>query len=65
LENVRAYYAEGGEDFVKMMQEGVLRSADDVKQAVEDMRATGADELCFWPQVNHLDQVDRLADIVF
>ena len=62
--NVRAYYQAGGDDFVKMMQKSLLTTADQVREAVEDMKATGADELCFWPQLNHLDQVDKLADIV-
>jgi len=65
LANVRAYYEAGGEDFVKMMQSGVLRTPEQVKQAVEDMKSVGADEICFWPQVNHLDQVEKLAQIVF
>jgi alkanesulfonate monooxygenase SsuD/methylene tetrahydromethanopterin reductase-like flavin-dependent oxidoreductase (luciferase family) len=65
LANVRAYYQAGGEDFVKMMQDGVLTTPDQVRQAIEGMKSTGAEELCFWPQLNHLDQIDKLADIVF
>ena len=65
LSNVRAYYEAGGEDFVQTMQGRVLTTADQVRQAVEEMKSTGADELCLWPQVNRLDQVDKLADIVF
>ena len=53
------------EDFVQTMQGRVLTTADQVRQAVEEMKSTGADELCLWPQVNRLDQVDKLADIVF
>ena len=65
LANVRAYYEAGGEDFVKQMQGGVLTTPEQVRQAIEDMNSTRAEELCFWPQLNHLDQIDKLADIVF
>ena len=65
LENVRAYYQAGGEDFVKTMQGGVLTTPEEIRQAVSDMKETGAEELCFWPQLNHLDQIEKLAEIVF
>ena len=63
--NVRAYYQAGGEDFIKSMLPGVLRTPEAIRKAVEELKTTGADELCLWPQVNHLDQVKRLAEVVF
>lgn len=65
LANVRAYYQAGGEEFVETMQKGVLTTPDQVKKAVQDLETTGADEICFWPQVNSLEQVQRLAQAVF
>jgi alkanesulfonate monooxygenase SsuD/methylene tetrahydromethanopterin reductase-like flavin-dependent oxidoreductase (luciferase family) len=63
--NVRAYYSAGGEDFVRTSLEAVLRTPEQIKAYVEDMRSTGASHLCLWPQVNGIDQVDRLAEVVF
>jgi alkanesulfonate monooxygenase SsuD/methylene tetrahydromethanopterin reductase-like flavin-dependent oxidoreductase (luciferase family) len=47
--NARAYYKAGGEDFVQTMMGGILRTPEDIRRAVVDLEATGADELCFWP----------------
>lgn len=63
--NVRAYYQAGGEELVETMISRVLTTPEQVLEAVEDMRELGCDELCIWPQLNHWDQVDLLADIVF
>ena len=63
--NVRAYYSAGGEEFVKQSYEGVLRTPEQVRKYVEEMRSTGASHLCLWPQVNGIEQVDRLAEVVF
>jgi alkanesulfonate monooxygenase SsuD/methylene tetrahydromethanopterin reductase-like flavin-dependent oxidoreductase (luciferase family) len=62
--NVRAYYEAGGEERVKQMQENVLRTPDAIRQALGELEETGADEVCLWPQVALIDQVDRLAEIV-
>jgi alkanesulfonate monooxygenase SsuD/methylene tetrahydromethanopterin reductase-like flavin-dependent oxidoreductase (luciferase family) len=63
--NVRAYYSAGGEDFVRTSYEAVLRTPEAIARYVEEMRGAGAAELCLWPQVNSIDQVDRLAEVVF
>lgn len=63
--NVTAYYSAGGEDFVRTSLAAVLRTPEQIKQYVEEMRGTGASHLCLWPQVNSIDQVDRLAEVVF
>lgn len=60
-ENVRAYYIAGGEDFVKNTLDGVLRTPEQIKAAVAELKGTGADELCLWPQIATLDQVKLLA----
>lgn len=65
LENVRAYYQAGGEEFVETMQGRTLTTPQQVRQAIADMKDTGAEELCFWPQLNHSDQIEKLAEIVF
>jgi len=63
--NVRAYYSAGGEDFVQASYQAVLRTPESIRQYVSEMRDTGARELCLWPQVHDLDQVERLAEVVF
>jgi alkanesulfonate monooxygenase SsuD/methylene tetrahydromethanopterin reductase-like flavin-dependent oxidoreductase (luciferase family) len=63
--NVRAYYSAGGEEFVKQSYEGVLRTPDQIRRYVDDMRSTGASHLCLWPQVNGIEQVERLAEVIF
>ena len=62
--STRAYYAFGGEDFVSMMLASTLRDADAIRTAADEIRATGADEVFFWPTTGDLAQVDRLADLL-
>jgi alkanesulfonate monooxygenase SsuD/methylene tetrahydromethanopterin reductase-like flavin-dependent oxidoreductase (luciferase family) len=63
--NVTAYYSAGGPDFVRNSLEAVLRTPEQIKQYVAEMESTGASHLCLWPQVHGIDQVDRLAEVVF
>lgn len=59
--NVHAYYIAGGEEFVRNSLQAVLRTPEQIRQAIAELESTGADELCLWPQVAHLDQVELLA----
>ncbi|MGE0492377.1 MAG: LLM class flavin-dependent oxidoreductase [Vulcanimicrobiota bacterium] len=63
-QNMAAYYAMAGPDFTKMMQGWVMRTHDQVAQAIEEMEAAGADELFFWPALAQLEQIDRLKEAV-
>lgn len=63
--NVEAYYSAGGPAFVKQSYEAVLRTPEQIKQYAAEMRDAGATHLCLWPNVNGLDQVERLAEVVF
>lgn len=59
-QNMTAYYTKAGPDFVEMMKGWVMRTPDDLKQAADEMREAGADELFFWPALSDPEQVDRL-----
>ncbi|MCU1686636.1 MAG: Luciferase-like monooxygenase [Amycolatopsis sp.] len=62
--NVRDYYSNMGEgaDFIAST---VRTSPDAVRAAVKEFEAIGADELIFNPTLDDLDEVARLADVVF
>ncbi len=59
-ENMAAYYEMAGPEFTKMMQGWVMRTPDQIGEAVEAMKRAGAQEICFWPAHRDLSQVDRL-----
>jgi alkanesulfonate monooxygenase SsuD/methylene tetrahydromethanopterin reductase-like flavin-dependent oxidoreductase (luciferase family) len=61
---LRAYYAAIGE-YAEMIAQGAARDADEIRRRVETYEAAGVDELILDPSVPHVDQVDRLADVVF
>lgn len=61
-EAMAAYYAAGGEDFVRTMQESLVTTAEGVREAVEGIRDTGAEELFLWPAADDPDQVERIAE---
>jgi alkanesulfonate monooxygenase SsuD/methylene tetrahydromethanopterin reductase-like flavin-dependent oxidoreductase (luciferase family) len=61
---LRAYYASIGE-YAEMIAQGAARDADEIRRRVETYEAGGVDELILDPSVRHVDQVDRLADVVF
>lgn len=63
--NVHAYYIAGGQGFVDKSLQDLLRTPEEIKRYVEEMRELGASHLCLWPQVNTIDQVERLAEVVF
>ncbi|HLM64651.1 MAG TPA: LLM class flavin-dependent oxidoreductase [Acidimicrobiales bacterium] len=60
--NARSYYGFGGDALVQMVQDGILRSSDDVREALRDLEQAGVVELCLWPLARSVDQVDRVAD---
>lgn len=60
-QNMAAYYAAGGQDFVDAMTAGLLTSPEAVRRAIEGVASTGADEMFLWPAVDELSQVERLA----
>lgn len=61
LGNMAAYYAAGGPDFVRTMQENLVASEEGVRDAVRGIAETGADELFLWPAVDDPGQVERIA----
>ncbi len=61
---LRAYYAAIGE-YAEMIAQGAARDPDEIRRRIQAYDAAGVDELIFDPSVPHLDQVDRLADVVF
>jgi alkanesulfonate monooxygenase SsuD/methylene tetrahydromethanopterin reductase-like flavin-dependent oxidoreductase (luciferase family) len=60
--NVRNYYGFGGADYVKRILDGMLRTPDQVRDAIAEVGDTGADELFLWPVTAHLEELHRLAD---
>jgi alkanesulfonate monooxygenase SsuD/methylene tetrahydromethanopterin reductase-like flavin-dependent oxidoreductase (luciferase family) len=61
---LRAYYASIGE-YAEMIAQGAARDEDDIRSRIETYEAGGVDELILDPSVPHVDQVDRLGDVVF
>jgi alkanesulfonate monooxygenase SsuD/methylene tetrahydromethanopterin reductase-like flavin-dependent oxidoreductase (luciferase family) len=61
---LRDYYAFTGE-WADRISEGALRSESSIRDAVRVFEDVGITELYFDPTVASVDQVDRLADVVF
>lgn len=61
---LRDYYAFLG-DYADMMADGVLRSEAAIRDAVRAFEDIGVTELYFDPTKAGLDQIDRLADLLF
>lgn len=62
MESMAAYYAAGGAERVRAMQQSVLTTPDAVRDAVRAVADTGAEELFLWPAADDPTQIDRLAD---
>jgi len=62
--NLRHYYGFLG-DYAEMIAEGALRSESSIREAVRQYEDAGVTELYLDPAAASLDQVDRLADVVF
>ena len=60
---VRDYYAFAG-DFAEMMVQGIIRTPEAIKGAIEAFAAIGMDELIMWPTISNVSQMDQLAEIV-
>ena len=63
--NVQRYFQVGGAEAVSSARRNVLESADDIRRIVDEHREAGSDELCLWVQIANLDQIERLAEVVF
>lgn len=63
-DNVRDYYGFGGQEFIDQILAGLLRTPEQVKEAVESIAQTGADELFIWPVTDKLEELHRLAEAV-
>jgi alkanesulfonate monooxygenase SsuD/methylene tetrahydromethanopterin reductase-like flavin-dependent oxidoreductase (luciferase family) len=63
--NVQAYFDIGGPAAVAGARAGVLESPEAIRQVLDEHRQIGADECCLWVQIPQLEQIDRLAEIVF
>jgi len=62
--NARSYYGFGGDALVQTVQDGILRSSDDVRETFENLKRAGVVEVCLWPLARNIEQVDRIADAV-
>lgn len=60
--NAAAYYDFGGPDLVGMVQGSVLRTAEQVREAMDALGEAGAEELTLWPMSARPDQVERVAE---
>jgi alkanesulfonate monooxygenase SsuD/methylene tetrahydromethanopterin reductase-like flavin-dependent oxidoreductase (luciferase family) len=63
LHNLRTYYGFLG-DWAEQIASGAARTPAAVKETAAAFERLGVDELVFDPTVPHLDQVDRLAEVV-
>ena len=61
---LRHYYGIFG-DFAEIVASNALRSADAIRGAIAAFADAGVDQIIFDPTVAELDQIDRLADVVF
>ncbi len=59
--NVASYYAFLGPDMVTMIQEGVLRTPEQVQEAKAALEEVGVKEFVLWPMSASIDQVEHIA----
>lgn len=64
LANVADYY-DGSGPFVPLVLDSVRKTAAQITDAVKEFEAIGAEELIFNPTSDDLDEISRLADLVF
>jgi alkanesulfonate monooxygenase SsuD/methylene tetrahydromethanopterin reductase-like flavin-dependent oxidoreductase (luciferase family) len=62
--NMAAYYAFGGEAFVRSMTDALLTTPDAIRAHVAGYREIGMDELFLWPASSDLGQIEALAEVV-
>ena len=63
--NIQRYFQVGGPQVIQEVRKHVLDTPEAIKRIVEEHREAGSDELCLWVQSAHLEQIDRLAEVVF
>jgi len=62
---VHGYMKYMGEDIAGYMSNSMTRhTPDTIREAIENVRAAGADELLLVPATAHYNEVDRLAEIL-
>ena len=62
---VHGYMKYMGDDIANYMAGSMTRHTPDaILEAIENVRAAGADELLLVPATAHYDEVDRLAELV-
>jgi len=61
VENMRSYYAAGGEEFVRAMTASLLREPEAIQAHVRGYEAIGVDEVFLWPASCEPGQVEALA----
>jgi alkanesulfonate monooxygenase SsuD/methylene tetrahydromethanopterin reductase-like flavin-dependent oxidoreductase (luciferase family) len=61
---LRDYYNFLG-DYAEQIADGAIRSESGIREAVRAFEGIGVSELYFVPTTTSLDQIDRLADLVF
>lgn len=64
LRNLRTYYKVLPE-WVEAIAHGAARSEEDLRARLKAYQDAGVDELILDPSVSKLDQIDRVADVVF
>ena len=62
---LRHYYGGFLGDYAEVIAEGALRSPDAIRDVVKQFEDAGFTEVYLDPTVASLDQIDRLADVVF
>jgi len=62
--SMRAYYAAGGDEFVKVMLDRLVTTPDGIRRTLDGMREIGADETFLWSASAEPGQVHELAEIV-
>jgi len=63
--NIQRYFQVAGPEAIRQARANVLEAPDDIRRIVDEHQAAGSDELCLWVQSANLDQIERLAEVVF
>lgn len=63
--NIQRYFQVGGPGAIREARRNVLENPEQIRQIVDEHRQAGSDELCLWVQSAQLEQIDRLAEVVF
>lgn len=61
LAAMASYYAAGGPDFVRQMQESLVTTPEGIREALEGQKEVGVEEVFLWPAVDEPSQVERIA----